>query len=238
MTRNRTVLDLFLAAVLIAALAMLGGCVPTTPGPGGSSDATSTPTPEEQLTQLEPKQVNEYKGEKLGSITDFRENSISGPQQVDVATYRLNVGGNVATPLELTYDQVLELPTYSKVVTLNCVEGWSVKILVEGVKLTDVLQKAGYDEASKVVIFKAVDGYSSSLPMDFVRDNDILLAYEMNGLTLPQARGFPFQVIAEDKWGYKWVKWVEAIDASNDTDFRGYWESRGYDNDATLPSSQ
>jgi len=235
MRLNRRSVGLLLAVLALVVLAA-SGCRPGSQGT--SSETSSTVTPEEQLTQLAPKQVDNYKGEKLGSITDFRENSIKGPQQVDPATYRLKVGGNAETPVELTYDQVLELPKYTKVVTLNCVEGWSVKILVEGVKLTDVLGKAGYDESSKVVIFKAVDGYSSSLPMDFVQDNDILLAYKMNGLTLPEARGFPFQVIAEDKWGYKWVKWVDAIDASNDTDFRGYWESRGYDNDATLPSSK
>jgi DMSO/TMAO reductase YedYZ molybdopterin-dependent catalytic subunit len=81
------------------------------------------------------------------------------------------------------------------------------------------------------VIFHAVDGYTSSLPLDYIRRNDILLAYSMNGVTLPAERGFPFQVVAESKWGYKWVKWVDGIELSNDTSYRGYWESRGYNND-------
>ena len=43
-------------------------------------------------------------------------------------------------------------------------------------------------------------------------------------------------MVAEDRYGYKWVKWVTEIEVSDDENFRGYWESRGYDNDATLPS--
>jgi DMSO/TMAO reductase YedYZ molybdopterin-dependent catalytic subunit len=64
----------------------------------------------------------------------------------------------------------------------------------------------------------------------FVQANDILLAYKMNGLTLPAEEGFPFMVVSESKWGYKWVKWVDEIELSSDTSYRGYWESRGYDN--------
>jgi DMSO/TMAO reductase YedYZ molybdopterin-dependent catalytic subunit len=50
----------------------------------------------------------------------------------------------------------------------------------------------------------------------------------MNGVTLPVDRGYPFQLVAEDKWGYKWIKWVTRIELSNDRSYRGYWESRGY----------
>jgi DMSO/TMAO reductase YedYZ molybdopterin-dependent catalytic subunit len=59
-----------------------------------------------------------------------------------------------------------------------------------------------------------------------------MMAYEMNGVTLPPERGFPFQLVAEDKWGYKWVKWITQIEVSEDEGYRGYWESRGYSNQA------
>ncbi len=60
------------------------------------------------------------------------------------------------------------------------------------------------------------------------------MAYKMNGLTLPPERGFPFQLVAEKKWGYKWIKWITGIELSDDEDYRGYWESRGYSNEADL----
>jgi len=67
-----------------------------------------------------------------------------------------------------------------------------------------------------------------------VVDKNLLLAYEMNGVLLPSERGFPFQVVAEDKLGYKWAKWVTEIELSSDDGYRGYWEERGYDNKADV----
>jgi DMSO/TMAO reductase YedYZ molybdopterin-dependent catalytic subunit len=53
-------------------------------------------------------------------------------------------------------------------------------------------------------------------------------------LTLPDATGYPFIVVAEDKFGYKWARWVTHITLSDDPDYQGYWESRGYDNTADV----
>jgi DMSO/TMAO reductase YedYZ molybdopterin-dependent catalytic subunit len=63
------------------------------------------------------------------------------------------------------------------------------------------------------------------------------MAYKMNGLVLPPERGFPFQLVAESKWGYKWIKWITRIEVSGDEGYRGYWESRGYSDDADLEES-
>jgi DMSO/TMAO reductase YedYZ molybdopterin-dependent catalytic subunit len=66
-------------------------------------------------------------------------------------------------------------------------------------------------------------------------ENDIIMAYKMNGVKLPAERGFPFHLVAESKMGYKWIKWITEIELSDDEDYRGYWESRGFSNDANLP---
>jgi DMSO/TMAO reductase YedYZ molybdopterin-dependent catalytic subunit len=182
------------------------------------------------LLAVQSVEIRNYQGEQLSSVLDFHENSIKGVQHVSLDGYHLQVTGLVSTPLELTYDQVLALPHYMRVVTIHCVEGWDATILWEGVRLDDILAQAGVKDGAPVVIFHAVDDYTSSLPLDFIRQNDILLAFRMNGVTLPAERGFPFQVVAESKWGYKWVKWVDRIELSNDTSYKGYWESRGYDN--------
>jgi DMSO/TMAO reductase YedYZ molybdopterin-dependent catalytic subunit len=173
-------------------------------------------------------EVRNYQGEKLSSITDFRENSIKGPQHVNISNYRLEIGGLVTTPRNLTYDEVKGLPDYQKVVTLHCLEGWDAKILWEGVKVSDLLNKAGTRPDADTVIFYAYDGYSTSIPLDYIEKNDILLAYGMNNVTLPEDRGYPFQLVAEDKWGYKWIKWVTKIELSNDPSYQGYWEQRGF----------
>jgi len=113
------------------------------------------------------------------------------------------------------------------------VEGWAVNLLWEGFLVRDLLDKAVPLPEAKTIIFHAYDGYTTSFPIEYLMENDILLAYKMNEITIPPERGFPFQLVAEEKWGYKWIKWVTAIELF-DEDYLGYWESRGYSNDASL----
>ena len=202
-----------------------------TPVSPTAAQQSSVPT----STSLGVVEVDDYKGQRLDTVASEPDNSIKGPQDVDIKTYRLKVEGEVEEPLSLTYDQVKAMPAFEKVTKLNCVEGWSRTYLWRGVRIKDLLERASYDPGAKTVIFRCYDGYSTSLPLDYVVKNNILLAYGMNDAVTPPERGFPFQVVAEDRWGYKWAKWVTAIEVSSDTNFKGYWEQRGYDNKATLP---
>ena len=188
-----------------------------------------------KIEELESVEVREYQGEKLSSVSDFRENSIRGPQHIDIENYQLEITGLIELPATYSYDEVIdEYKLYKKVVRLDCVEGWAVNILWEGVLVRDVLEQAKPLPEAKVVIFHAYDGYTTSFPIEYIMDNDILMAYKMNEVTIPPERGFPFQLVAESKWGYKWIKWITEIELSDDVDYRGYWESRGYSNEADL----
>jgi DMSO/TMAO reductase YedYZ molybdopterin-dependent catalytic subunit len=188
-----------------------------------------------QAKGLGPVEIREYEGVDLSSINDFRENSIKGPQEIDLENYMLRITGLVADSKNYTYDEIINNHQhYKKVVTLDCVEGWSATILWEGLLVRDLLAGAGPLANAEVVIFHAYDGYTTSLPIDYVMDNDILMAYKMNDVILPPERGFPFQLVAESKWGYKWIKWITEIELSDDVNYRGYWESRGYSNTADL----
>jgi DMSO/TMAO reductase YedYZ molybdopterin-dependent catalytic subunit len=185
--------------------------------------------------QLKPVEVRDYQGEKLSSINDFRENSIKGPQHVDIGSYKLKVSGLVETPRAYTYDEVIDNhQSYEKVVTLDCVEGWSVKILWQGLLVKDLLAEAKPLPDARVVIFHAYDGYTTSLPLEYIMNNDILIAYKMNDVVLPPERGFPFELVAESKWGYKWIRWITEIELSDDINYKGYWEQRGYSNSGDL----
>ncbi len=190
----------------------------------------------ESLSSLAAAEIKEYNGAKLGSIEDFRENSIKGPQYVDISTYKLTVDGLVEKPDSYTYDEVLANPKYTKVVTLYCVEGWDVTILWEGVLLKELLDKSIVSGNANTVIFHSVDGYTTSLPLQTILDKNMILAYKMNDVVLPPERGYPFQLVAEDKLGYKWAKWIDRIELSDNINFKGYWEQRGYDNDAETQS--
>jgi len=201
--------------LLVLAVILVSGCV-------------------QEPIHLNGTEIREYQGEFLSSVNDFRENSIKGPQEVSLDGYTLGIFGLVDEPVNLTYEEVLDMQAYEKVVTLHCVEGWSVTILWEGVLVEDLLDEAGVLDEADTVIFHAYDGYTTSLPLEYVIENEIIIAYKMNGVTLPPERGFPFQLVAEDKLGYKWIKWITGIELSDNPEYMGYWESRGYSNKADV----
>jgi DMSO/TMAO reductase YedYZ molybdopterin-dependent catalytic subunit len=213
------------AVVLVLASIASAGCQAPPPVEGSLVDAVA-------------RQVRNYEGVPLSSIEDFRENSLSGPRYVNRSTYTLGITGLVETDLALSYDEVTaEYEPVSRVVTLMCEEGWEVTLLWEGVRMADLLDAAGVLPEAEVVIFRSVDGYSTSLFLDYLYDDDIILAHKMNGVTIPHELGFPFQLVAEGKWGYKWIKWVHEIELSDDVLYEGYWESRGFSNVAGLDQS-
>ena len=217
---NKTLAVIAISAVIImvSLLTLFAGCV-SRQGP----------------QSLPAAEVRSYEGKDLSSINDFRENSIKGPQAVNITEYRLTVTGLTDRTDVYTYNDLLyKYPHYTKVVTLFCTEGWETTILWEGVLVRDLISSAGVNPRATTVIFTARDGYTTSLPLDYVINRDILMAYRMNNVTLPAERGYPFQLVAEDKWGYKWIKWIENIELSDNAGYRGYWEQRGYSNTGDL----
>ncbi|MFA5363598.1 MAG: molybdopterin-dependent oxidoreductase [Candidatus Bathyarchaeia archaeon] len=194
---------------------------------GNTAQATTDPIP------LQGVEIQEYQGKDLSSINDFYENSINGPQYIDTATYNLTVFGLVQNNLTLTYNQILgSFQAYKKVVTLYCVEGWDVTILWEGILLKDILAQTPISPQANTLIFYAQDGYTTALPLDYIVDNNIMIAYKMNNVTLPAERGYPFELVAESQAGYKWIRWITQIEVSSNQDYLGYWESRGWTNNA------
>jgi hypothetical protein len=173
------------------------------------------------------------KADEITPNDEFFTLSISSIPQIEVRTWRLAVTGMVDNQLYLTYDNITSLPHKSKVATLKCVEGPSGTADWRGVKLKSILDQAGVQENAKEVVFFGADGYSSSLTIEDALQDDVLLAYEMNGKTLPSEHGFPLKLVVPGKAGYKWVKWIERVEVI-DYDYKGYWESAGWDDDADL----
>ena len=217
-----------LALLVLAIIAILVFRFPAgNAGPGSGGPAV-----------LAPVEVRSYEGKDLSSVNDFHENSIAGPQHVNIMDYRLTMTGLTNRTVVYSYDDVLSKHThYSKVVTLHCVEGWDSTILWEGVLVRDLIADAGADPRANTVVFTAVDGYTTSFPLSYFTGNDIIMAYRMNNVTMPAERGYPFELVAEDKWGYKWIKWIDKIELTDDPSYQGYWEQRGYSNSGNLNQS-
>lgn len=227
----------FLAILVVSLVLALGtGCSQSSPA--SSSDNPKGPLePAQNLGSVE---IAEYRGQALTNFHTIPDVSISGPQTVDIAAYRLAVDGVVQHPQSLTYAQVLSLRHYQKLVTLHCVEGWNATGLFEGVLMKDLLKLAGPLSSAVTVIFHGADQYTTSLPLATVLDRNLLLAYRVNNGTLVASNGFPFILVAEDKLGYKWCQWVVRIELSTDANYKGTWERQGYGNDAdinTIPAN-
>jgi len=139
----------------------------------------------------------------------------------------LKIGGFAKNPYFMNYTELQELQHVEKLVTLQCVEGWTRKMLSEGIPLIDLIEKADPDDRVTNVIFKSTDGYTTTLTLDYIGERNIILADKLNGIKLPPAQGFPFIVVAKDKWGNKWARWVEEIELSDNDKYRGYWEEFG-----------
>lgn len=180
-------------------------------------------------------EIREYNGTKLDPSVGPRDNSIKGTQRVDINSYILKVSGFVKSPVSLAYDDVLALPVYEKLITLHCIEGWKATVLWKGALLKDIIDLPGADDQANTVIFHSVDGYTTSLPLQDIIDKNMILAYSSNNIVLPPEIGYPFIVVAEDKLGYKWARWVNEIELSDNPEYKGYWERRGFDNEADLP---
>lgn len=175
-----------------------------------------------------------YEGVLLGSVNDFRENSIKGVQNIDAEDYTLVIDGLVKNTLALTYDDLTNFPQETRLTTIYCVEGWDVTILWEGIALADLFSLADPQKTAKTVVFHSEDGYTTSVSLEYALTNDLIIADKANGITLPDHLGFPFILVAEDKWGYKWARWITEIELSSEENYLGYWEKRGYSQTADL----
>jgi DMSO/TMAO reductase YedYZ molybdopterin-dependent catalytic subunit len=211
----------------------------------GCSRTSQTPEPQETdpkgplgpAQDFGPVEIQDYKGTPLDDFKALPDNSVSGPQTVDISLYRLVIDGAVQHPQSLTYAQVLSHDHYQKLITLHCVEGWNATGLFEGVLMKYLLAEAGPLTSAVTVIFHGEDYYTTSLPLATVLERNILLAYRVNNADLVARNGYPFQLAAEDKLGYKWCKWVVRIELSTDLDFKGFWERQGFGNDAEVNPS-
>ncbi len=158
---------------------------------------------------------------------------------VDASGWSLGVGGEVDEPMSFTFQSLQEsFDVVEEYVTLSCVSNEVGGDLVGnsawgGVRLKDVLEAAGVRSGAMDVVFRAADGYSDSIPLELALDPSVLLAVSQNGEPLQQGHGFPCRVRIPAIYGMKNVKWLEEIEVVP-TDFQGYWQKRGWSDDAAV----
>lgn len=174
-----------------------------------------------------------------GAISDqfgsFPVRSIEDVPQVPLADWTITVDGLVEKPLKIDYATWSSLQRLTETVDFHCVEGWSVgDVKWGGVAPSVLLELAGVKPEGTWVVFHAYGGdYQSSVPMELVKDPRSVLADTMHDEPLPTKHGGPVRLIVPPQLAYKSVKWVTRLEVT-DASRPGYWESRGYPNDAPV----
>lgn len=215
---------------LLMGFLMLGGVTSLAPAGPIAGNVTMQIPVSHVLSAVEAKA---FLGINLTPMSEQGNNAINGTQYINRTTYRLRVTGLVENDLNLSYDDLLDMQAYSEVAYLPCVEGWGFNAQWTGFRVIDLLNLAKLKPDATYVVFYSSDGYSTGLPLSYIRNQRVLMAYGINNVTLPASRGFPFQLVAVNKYGYKWAKWITSIVVVNRT-LAGYWESRGYSNSANV----
>src|SRR6266480_7406232 len=178
--------------------------------------------------------------------------------KLEPASYQLRIDGAVRNPFSLSYQQLRDMPSETRVATLECAGNSRVFLVPQvagaqwelgavgnaewtGVPLGALLERAGLeDDACEIVIEGADRGtpkeepvppglisYARSLPRDKAIQQEVLIAYQMNGWDLPQDHGYPVRAIVPGHYGMASVKWLTGIHAVREP-FRGYWQTSDY----------
>jgi sulfite oxidase len=171
--------------------------------------------------------------------------------KVELPEWRLKVEGHVTAPLTLTIGDLRQMPSYELISVLECagngralfdppVAGlqWATGAVGNGrwrgVRLADVLQRAGMKTGAVEVVFDGADvplgamaDFQRSIPIKKALHPNTLLAYSMNGETLPPKHGFPLRAVVPGWAGDSWVKWITSVRVVNE-EFSGFWMKNAY----------
>ncbi len=150
----------------------------------------------------------------------------------DPATWRFRMWGEVGNEVSLTWEEFTSLPRATQTNDIHCVTSWSkLDNTWEGVPFTTVEKLANPLPRATHALVHAPHGYTANLPLDALRDDDVLFAFTHNGEPLEPKHGGPMRLVVPKRYFWKSVKWANGIEFLPH-DERGFWEVRGYHNDA------
>ena len=152
--------------------------------------------------------------------------------RVDLATWDFKVWGEVDAPFTLTWQQFKELPRKEVDTDIHCVTRWSkLDTTWEGVPIQKILELAQVRPSATHVVSHAEQGYTANLPIEALRDEGVLLAYEAEGAPLTPEHGYPLRLLVPSRYFWKSAKWLRGLEFT-DVDRPVFWEGYGYHNDA------
>jgi DMSO/TMAO reductase YedYZ molybdopterin-dependent catalytic subunit len=196
---------------------------------GGADDATSGRSVSALLAEAEEKSLDVEGLEGLVSEEFYQVDINATDPVLDAEEWSLTVTGAVGTETTYDYENITDLDSTNRFVSLRCVgedlNGKKMDNAVwTAVPIMDVVEPAvPADECC--VMLRAADGFFEEFPLAALRDG--LLAYRMNGDPLPRGHGSPVRALIPGHWGEINVKWLTEIEVLREEQ-DGYWEQRGW----------
>jgi DMSO/TMAO reductase YedYZ molybdopterin-dependent catalytic subunit len=153
--------------------------------------------------------------------------------------WRLELGGLVHNPLDLSWQDFMALPQVEDVSDFHCVTTWSrFNNHWKGVRFRTLAELAVPDDAAHFIVCTGYDvapgsdiPYTTNLPLARAIEDDVLLVHTWEGQPLPREHGGPVRMVTPKLYAWKGAKWIRRIDFL-DRNQRGFWEERGYSNSA------
>lgn len=152
------------------------------------------------------------------------------PTELTAERWSLSVHGEVERPTTLTYRDLLAFPQKELVCDVHCVTSWTrLGMRWKGVPFSVVADAVTPRPTVRFVVMECEQGFTTSLPYEALRDEDVLLAHSVEGVPLPAEHGGPVRMLVPKRYFYKSAKWLRGLKFVRD-DEPGFWEVRGYSN--------
>jgi len=186
----------------------------------------------------------QYKGSIVQAITPndlfycVTKNVIDPKVNIDV--WHLEIGGLVQNPATWRFQDLVGFTATTQETTLMCISngldaGLISNAVWKGLPLRDLLDQAGVLSGAARVRLQAVDNYADTIPLEKAMEPTTLLAYEMNGVPLPDRHGYPLRVIVPGYFGEKNVKWLTRVEVA-DANAKGFYEAQGWGPNFIVPT--
>ncbi|MGB9985844.1 sulfite oxidase-like oxidoreductase [Salarchaeum japonicum] len=178
----------------------------------------------------------EFDGERLPpgqrETSKFPVLSKGSTPNYDPDDWSFTVTGAVENDRSFSMEEFRDLPSETQRQDFHCVTGWS-KFDCEftGVTFPTLMDAAGVHDDAVHVMFHALDGYTTNLPLDQCARDEVMFVWGYDGDDLPREHGGPLRVVTPHRYAYKGAKWVDGVEFLTEPQ-RGYWEKRGYSNTA------
>jgi DMSO/TMAO reductase YedYZ molybdopterin-dependent catalytic subunit len=151
---------------------------------------------------------------------------------VDLATWTLEVSGEVEEPVTLTFKQLTQLPPTEVTTDIHCVTRWiRFDAQFKGVHWRELAKLVRPKSSARFAIAHAEHGFTANVPLAALQDEHALVVYEADGAPLTPDHGYPVRLFIPTKYFWKSAKWLRGIELSA-VDKPGFWERYGYHNDA------